>query len=281
MRRFFLLTVCLPLWVGCSPQSLFYYPNRELYLEPAALKIDYEQVQYPSLNGKKLWAILMKTKLAPKGTIVHFHGNFGNLSNHFPLSAFLLHHGFDVLVFDNQGYGASEGTPSPKKAFEDGVASVRYAQAHLRNPRGGVAVFGQSLGGATAIVVAAKEPLVRAAVIEAAFSSYSKMGNKAMRRHVLTWPLSIVAFTLSRKYDPARYVADVSPRPLFFIHGDRDAIVPLHMSQDLYARAREPKRLWIVAGANHLESKRVEERKYEQEVVRFFDEALVKSSAAR
>src|SRR5206468_2941156 len=95
---------------------------------------------------------------------------------------FLVKNGFDVLIFDYQGYGASQGHPSPKHTVEDGIATVRYAQAHLRNPQTGVGVFGQSLGGATAVVVAAMEPDVKAAVIEAAFSSYPAMGKEALQR---------------------------------------------------------------------------------------------------
>src|SRR5882672_3106844 len=125
---------------GCSPQSLFYYPNRKLYGDPAAMGLKYETLQYPSLNGKILCAIFIPTDQPPKGTVVHFHGNYGNLSNHFPLSVFLVKKGFDVLIFDYEGYGASEGHPSPRRTLDDGIATVRYAQAHLRDARTGVVV---------------------------------------------------------------------------------------------------------------------------------------------
>ena len=168
---------------GCSPQRFFYYPNRVLYVDPDRIGLHPELVRYPSLDGKELTALYFKTDQKPKGTIVHFHGNFGNMSNHFPLSLFLLKYGFDVLAFDYEGYGGSDGTPSPKHLLEDGIASVRYAQAHLREGASGVAIFGQSLGGATAIVVAAKEPLVKAAVIEAAFTSHAAMARAMLKRH--------------------------------------------------------------------------------------------------
>lgn len=242
----------------------------------------YDLLEYPSLNGKKLTGILIRTELSPKGTIVHFHGNFGNLSNHFPLSLFLVKRGFDVLIFDYQGYGGSQGRPSPKNTVEDGIATVRYAQAHLRNPETGVCVLGQSLGGATAIVTVAKEPFVKGAVIEAAFASYPQMGKEALQRSAWTWLLSFLAPVLLRKtYDPIRYVADVAPRPLYFIHGDKDRIVPLHMSQDLFEQAREPKKLWIVEAADHLEVRAREGKKYEDALVEFFTAALAKNSVKR
>ena len=161
-----------------------------------------------------LTALFFKTDQKPKGTIVHFHGNFGNVSNHFPLALFLLKHGFDVLAFDYEGYGASEGHPTPKHLVEDGIASVRYAEAHLRDPATGVGVFGQSLGGGVAIVVAAKEPLVKGAVIEAAFSGHAAMARAALKRHIITWPLYPIApLFMNRSYDAIRYVGRISPRP--------------------------------------------------------------------
>jgi uncharacterized protein len=262
-------------FLGCSPQRFFYYPNHHLYVDPDRVGLHPELVRYPSLNGKELTALYFRTDQKPKGTIVHFHGNFGNVSNHFPLALFLLKYGFDVLAFDYEGYGASAGTPSPKHLVEDGIASVRYAQAHLRDGAAGVAVFGQSLGGATAIVVTAQEPLVKGAVIEAAFSSHAAMARASLGRHVITWPLYPFApLFMNHSYDPIRYVDRISPRPVFFIHGDLDTIVPMRMSQELFQKAKEPKKLWIVPGADHLEPRKKAGVEYEQAVADFFTAAI-------
>jgi len=266
---------------GCAPQSFFYYPNRELYVDPSQLGLTYQTLQFPSLNGKMLWAIFIPSEQPPRGTVVHFHGNFGNLSNHFPLAVFLVKRGFDVLIFDYEGYGASQGHPNPRHVVEDGIAAVRYAQAHLRDPKTGVVVFGQSLGGAAAVVVAAREPEVKAAVIESAFSSYNAMAREALQRSVLTWLFAPLApLFLNHDYDPIDYVAQIAPRPVLFIHGDHDHIVPMHMSRDLYAKAREPKTLWIVPGGDHLECDKLEKKKYEDEIVNFFTQALTPPPAS-
>jgi fermentation-respiration switch protein FrsA (DUF1100 family) len=260
---------------ACSPQRFFYYPNRTLYVDPDKTGLHPELVRYPSLNGKLLTALYFKTDQEPKGTVVHFHGNYGNVSNHFPLSLFLLKKGFDVLAFDYEGYGASEGRPSPENLADDGIASVRYAQAHLRRPGTGVVVFGQSLGGATAIVVAAKEPLVKAALIEAAFSGHAAMARAALKRSILTWPLYPIApLFMNHSHDAIRYVGKISPRPVFFIHGDQDRIVPVGMSKELFEKAGEPKKLWIVPGAGHLDVHRQTGTEYEKAVADFFTAAL-------
>src|SRR6185295_5707440 len=97
----------------------------------------------PSGNGKKLFALYFPTDQPPKGIVLHFHGNFGNVSNHFIGSSFLVYHAFDVLVFDYEGYVGSEGHPSPARTVQDGVAALRYAATLNRNPKGGVVVLAQ------------------------------------------------------------------------------------------------------------------------------------------
>jgi len=265
------MTLLLLLLCACSPQRFFYYPNRILYVDPDKTGLHPDLVKYPSSNGKMLTALYFRTDQRPKGTIVHFHGNFGNISNHYPLSLFLLKYGFDVLAFDYEGYGASEGRPSPKNLVEDGIASVRYAQAHLRDSTTGVAVFGQSLGGGVAIVVTAQEPLVKGAVIEAAFSGHAAMARAALKRHILTWPLYPIApLFMNHSYDALRCVGRIAPRPVFFVHGDRDAIVPVDMSKELFEKAGQPKKLWIVPGAGHLEPRRRAGAQYENAIADFF-----------
>lgn len=261
---------------GCSAHNFFYMPNRVLYVDPLKAGLDYEMVDYPSLNGKKLYAIVFRTQGKPKGTAVHFHGNYANVSNHFPAAVFLLKQGFDVICFDYQGYGGSEGKPTPRNTVEDGVATVRYAQKDLRDKNTGVVIFAQSLGAAVASVVAVKEPgIVKAVVLESGFTSYRTMARAVLKRSVFLWPLyPVYPWFLGTTYDPVKWVGKIAPRPVFIIHGDKDSIVPVTMAQPLFEKANEPKRLWIIPGANHLECRRIGGKEYEDEIGKFFTDAL-------
>src|SRR5437764_16014 len=75
---------------------------------------------------------------------------------------------------------------------------------------------------------------------------------------------------LSSKYDAIKVVDRISPRPIFFIHGDADKTVPVSMSRALYEAAKEPKELWIVPGAAHLECHKRAGDDYVNRIVRFF-----------
>ncbi len=256
---------------ACRPSAMFYYPNRVLYADPKNHGVDYQLLEIPSLNGNVLSAILFQTEGKPHGAVVHFHGNFGNVSNHYTQSQFLMKHGFDVLVFDYQGFGGSAGKPTPKRTIEDGQAVVRYARENLRNPDGGVFIFGQSLGGAVGLVVMSTETFVQAGVFEAPFSSYRSIARHAIGKAWILWPIyPIYPFLVGTKYDAIKYVDKISPRPLLFIHGSADEIVPLRMSQALMDRAMHPKELWVIDGANHLGCKRKAGELYEKKIVNFF-----------
>ncbi len=52
---------------------------------------------------------------------------------------------------------------------------------------------------------------------------------------------------------PERYVDRISPRPVLFIHTERDTMVPLAEGQSFYAHAKEPKKLIVLPGANHVD----------------------------
>ena len=265
---------------GCRAHSFFYLPNRVLYADPDKLHLDYELIRYPSLDGKTIVALYFKTPSeTPLGTVVHFHGNYANVSNHFPQSYFFTRHGFDVVVFDYQGYGGSEGKPTPRRTVEDGIASIRWAYDHRRNPSGGVVVFGQSLGAAVAAVAVAKEPLARAVVLESPFATYRSMARAVLGRTMILWPLyPFFPLFLGSTYDPARWIGKISPRPVLIVHGDADRIVPVRMSRVLFERAKEPKKLLIIPGADHLQCRAKGGVAYETQLVEFFTDALAPSN---
>lgn len=58
--------------------------------------------------------------------------------------------------------------------------------------------------------------------------------------------------TLATQAPGAEAVAELAPRPLLLIHGDRDGILPAEASRWVHANAGEPKELVIVPGEGHL-----------------------------
>jgi alpha-beta hydrolase superfamily lysophospholipase len=116
------------------------------------------------------------------GTVVYFHGNYGNLTYYFKQVSWLPAEGFNVFTFDYRGYGRSEGRPTRRGVYEDSVAALAYILKKPGIDHDNVFVFGQSLGGVNAMVALAKNdyPQIRAAAIEGAFDSYRAQARDAM-----------------------------------------------------------------------------------------------------
>lgn len=55
------------------------------------------------------------------------------------------------------------------------------------------------------------------------------------------------------QFSPEDVVHRISPRALLIIHTERDTMVPVEEAHALYARAGEPKRLFLIPGADHKE----------------------------
>lgn len=55
------------------------------------------------------------------------------------------------------------------------------------------------------------------------------------------------------RFSPEKVVADIAPRPVLIVHGDRNALHKPVEARSLFAHAREPKRLEFLAGCGHTE----------------------------
>ena len=64
-------------------------------------------------------------------------------------------------------------------------------------------------------------------------------------------PAVIAVAALSSQTAGASQVAQIGPRPILFIHGEADEILPSRCSVDLYARAQQPKELILYPGCLH------------------------------
>lgn len=57
---------------------------------------------------------------------------------------------------------------------------------------------------------------------------------------------------------------------VLFIHGTDDTFVPIEMTYENYKACAAPKRLLVVPGAGHCQSYLLEQERYEEELLRFW-----------
>lgn len=247
-----LLVIGLLKFVGLDGK--FYYPDTQVYDRPEDYDLIHEDVTFPTSDGLTLHGWFLPAHGRARGTIVHFHGNAANVSAHVGLVAWLPSLGYHVLMFDYRGYGRSEGRVARAGTIRDGHAALDYALS--RPEAGGLPVFayGQSLGGAVAIVVAAERPEIRAVVAESPFSTYRGIAALHARRLLGSdWAARWLArITISSGHDPLEVVGRIAPRPLLVIAAECDEICFPEQARELYDAAGEPKEFWLVPGAEHL-----------------------------
>ena len=254
---FLLITLHL---AACT--SLLFFPQRDFVITPDRVGIAYRDVWFDADDGPHLhgW-FLPADPHAVRGsacTVLFLHGNAENISTHFASVRWLPASGYNVFLFDYRGYGRSGGEPSLPGVQMDTEAALGavFAIAEVNPDR--ILVLGQSLGGSVAITALARSPYrhhIRALVTEGAISSYRGIAREKLAGFWLTWllqwPLSLA---IDDQYKPLEAIGRISPVPILIIHGLRDQVVSPHHAQALYAAAREPKELWLISDADHIQA---------------------------
>jgi fermentation-respiration switch protein FrsA (DUF1100 family) len=244
--------------VGCT--QTFFQPQRVLVDTPQSAGLRYEIVELRAADGVELFTWFLPARSTARATVLFLHGNAENISTHYNNVAWMPADGFNVLVLDYRGYGKSAGTPSLAGAQLDIDAALRALLERREVDPKRIVLFGQSLGGALALHYAAHGPqrrALRAVIADSAFADYRLIVREKLAGFFLTWPLQwLPALTVDNDYAPLASIASVSPLPLLLIHGARDAIVPSHHSERLYAAAAQPKELWLLPDAGHIQSVR-------------------------
>jgi fermentation-respiration switch protein FrsA (DUF1100 family) len=213
-------------------------PGRALEVTPLELGLDYEDVNFDTDDGVALHGWYVSTP-APRGTVLFFHGNAGNVSHRLDSIAIFHALGLDVFIIDYRGYGRSQGRASESGTYRDAEAAWRYLTAERRIDPARIVIFGRSLGGAVAARLASTvEPA--AVIIESSFTSAADVASRL-------YPFLPVRFLLRLEY-PVADDLERSSSPVLVVHSRGDEIIPFGMGRALYEAAPQPKAFLELAG---------------------------------
>jgi fermentation-respiration switch protein FrsA (DUF1100 family) len=236
---------------GCV-ERFFFYPDAVTYTVPEQFGVRAQDVEIRSADGTRLHGWFLPASGEPKGTVLHLHGNAANVSNHLPLVAWLPARGYNVLMLDYRGFGRSEGKPTLDGIVDDALAALQYLRTRPDVDRERLIVFGQSLGGATALRMLARDAAgVRLAVIDSSFPSYRGIARDATAGSAMAPLASLAAPGLpGADKDPVTALKSIRV-PVIFMHGMRDSVIPHSNSDALHAAALSSE-LWKVPGGEHI-----------------------------
>jgi hypothetical protein len=203
-----------------------------------------ENVELTASDGVKLHAWFLSRPSEP-WTILHLHGNAGNLGHRADLLRNLSSLGASVLAIDYRGYGKSGGVPSEAGLYADARAAYDWL-AVRKTPASRIILHGESLGAAVAAELATQVPC-GGLVIQSGFTSTPDLSSRVLPWFPARW-------LMRTRYDTNAKLPSIRV-PKLFIHSRQDEMIPFEMAERNFAVAPEPKfHAWfMLAGHNDLE----------------------------
>ena len=222
-------------------RAMMYFPDAARVAPAQAGLPRAAEVTFASSDGEKLLAWFVPPD-AGKPLVIYFQGNAEGLAARVGRFTWLTADGTGLLALCYRGYGGSSGTPSEDGLIRDAAAA--YGFARERAPARRIVLFGESLGTAVAVALAAGHE-VAAVILDAPFTSAAEVGAAA-------YPFAPVRWLMKDKFRSDERIGRVTA-PLLVMHGEQDRIVPIRFGEKLFALAREPKRFVRFPQGGHVD----------------------------
>jgi fermentation-respiration switch protein FrsA (DUF1100 family) len=272
-------------WLVCAVLFLrnTILPRLPLAPQPVQFGLEAETVRFRATDGVELEGWTIPGDPA-KPWLVFCHGLGSNRSNLLDIAAGLHRSGFNLFLFDFRAHGGSAGRATSfgwleRRDLEGALAFLGQQPDVPARPYG---VYGVSMGASVALVTAARDERIGAV---AADSPYADLGDNLGRHLTLMYPLLpkvpfhwFVLATYRLRFgvwpsrmSPVHSAAALSPRPLLLIQGSDDPRMPIEAAAAILANARQPKELWVIRGAGHLEGFSLDPARYLDRLRRFFE----------
>lgn len=237
------------------------------------------------------WYVPAANGIGPAGpTVVLTHGWRSNKSNMLERAA-ILHDAYNLLILDLRNHGQSSDAATTQGVRE--AADVRAMVDWLEREKGPdrIALFGVSMGGATALAEAARDDRIDAVIAE---STHATLANAAQARldgsgYPLSLPGSwaVLLGSLIRTgedvsaVDPVETAERLDERPLLLIHAGNDGAIGPDDAESIFAAAEaagSPTELQVCAAADHAQSYRTCAEDYAAWVLGFLERVLAPAS---
>lgn len=226
----------------------FYFFQENIIFRPSKIPKNYtytfdkkfEEIWIKISDKSSINALHFKVE-NPKGIILYFHGNKGDLIRWGNIVKPFTDYNYDIFVMDYRGYGKSTGKRTQELMYSDAQACYDYV-SKLYNERN-IVVYGRSLGGTFATFVASQNN-PKQLILEATFYSMTE---------VIHTKLPILPYNklLRFKFETDKFIGLVnSPTVLF--HGTEDKLVSFDLGKKLFEKSNKENTEFIqIKGATH------------------------------
>ena len=182
---------------------------------------DFEEVNLKTADNQTINALHIKAK-KPKGIILYFHGNQGNLIRWGNITSYFTQFNYDVFVIDYRGYGKSTGDFNEINMYNDALLSYEYVKEYFSEEN--IIVYGRSLGTTFAVKVGS-ENNPKHVILEAPFYNLHHAANFKYK--------VIPKFILNFKFKSNEYITKIQS-PMTIFHGTADKTTPIEGAKLLF-----------------------------------------------
>jgi uncharacterized protein len=222
-------------------RRLTYYPDTERVAPAEAGLASVEEIEITTPDGHRLIAWYTKAK-AGQPTLLYFHGNAGSLVTRAERIKKYQALGRGMFMLSYRSFGGSSGTPSEKNNIADAKLAYDWLTSKLGVAPNDIILYGESLGSGVATQVAA-EKQVAGLILDAPYTSLVDVG----RLHYPWLPVDLLAVD---RYQTLDFIPKIRA-PLFIVHGEQDAVIPVEMGRAVLKAATGPKDMATFPQAGH------------------------------
>ena len=196
--------------------------------------------------------------------VIYLHGNSSSRTEVIPNLAHLLSLGVSVVAFDFAGCGKSDGEFVSLGYYEQEDLQTVVHYLRSSGEVSAIALWGRSMGAATAIMYGSRDPTLSCMILDSAFTDLNGLAIEMVEKvkeQGFTVPNFVVSMTLrmiksSIKSQAGFSIWRIAPIehvnrcfiPAMFVAGDNDAFIDKRHSKRLYEMYAGDKNIVIVDG---------------------------------
>lgn len=247
--------------------------------------VEREKVQVKTQDGYLLVAEEFKAGEGEKWALL-LHGYTGWKEEMYQFAYWYYSQGYSVLVPDLRCQGESEGDFIGMGWTDHFDCELWIAHILEQSPEAEIVLHGQSMGAATALIMAGSPEVsehIAAVVADSAYTeAYEMFGDKITEWFHLPAAPFVDSACLMLRLRGGYNLRDASPLlavtksnvPTLFIHGNEDRMIDVNMSYELFEAASCEKELFIVEGAGHAQAQDKDPEEYYGRIGAFLNRYL-------
>lgn len=252
---------------------------------PATYKLPYEDVEIKSSDGLRLEGWFVPSQ---NGAVIMMqHGYKSTRKELLNEAEMMYRHGYGILLTTVRAHDHSDGEMITfgMNEVNDLEAWYQYLLTRADIDSSKIGILGNSYGGMLAIQYAAQNENIKALVANCAFSSLNDTVSTSVEyfTDLPAFPFApLIVFWAEREtgfktedIDTTKWIAQISPRPVFLMQGGADVVISADSGKRLYEAAGEPKELWFDPELGHVEFDKERAVEFEKRVAEFFDQYLL------